>query len=200
AHDPDAGTLRERAAQIHDGARRLSHTANQLLALARAEPSANAVDDFRRLELRELCEDVVARHFDRSVQREIDLGVEAAGAAVHGSAWLLRELLVNLVDNALNYTPAHGHVTVRCGIVENAATAERTPFLEVEDDGPGIPADDRTRVIGRFYRAPGALGDGCGLGLAIVDQIARAHGAQLEIGSGAQRGARVRVTFARVAQ
>ena len=188
--DPANAASRPRLAGMLDGTRRLGHTANQLLALARAEPTAAAVADFRALDLRELAEDAVARHFNTAVQRHIDLGVEASSATVHGSAWLLRELLSNLVDNSLAYTPAGGSVTVRCG--HDAALA----FLEVEDDGPGIPPAQRTRVVERFYRAPGTSGDGCGLGLAIVDEIARTHRATVAIGSGpGERGTRVRVTF-----
>jgi two-component system sensor histidine kinase TctE len=188
--DPAAAALRPRLAGMLDGTRRLGHTANQLLALARAEPTAAVVADFRTLDLRELAEDAVARHFNAALQRRIDLGVEAASAPVSGSAWLLRELLSNLVDNALTYTPADGRVTVRCG--HDTAL----PYVEVEDDGPGIPPAQRARVIERFYRGPGSGGDGCGLGLAIVDEIARAHRAALTIGSGLdERGTRVRVTF-----
>ena len=187
--DPSAAVLRPRLGGMLDGTRRLAHTANQLLALARAEPTAAAAADFRVLDLRELAEDAVARHFDSAVQRHIDLGVEAASAQVTGSAWLLRELLANLVQNALAYTPADGRVTVRSG-------TDEASFLEVEDDGPGIAADQRARVTERFYRAPGIAGDGCGLGLAIVDEIARGHRATLLIASGANdRGTRVRVTF-----
>jgi two-component system, OmpR family, sensor histidine kinase TctE len=196
ADDPEAGALRSRLGNIHDGARRVAHTANQLLALARADSSANATDDFRTLDLRELCEDVVAEQYDRALLRELDLGVEAESARVHGSAWLLRELLVNLVDNAISYTPARGRITVRCGVVQRSDDAPLASFLEVEDDGPGIPKADRVRVLERFYRAPGARGDGTGLGLAIVDEIARAHAATLEIDAGVDdRGTRIRIRF-----
>jgi two-component system sensor histidine kinase TctE len=107
-----------------------------------------------------------------------------------GDAWLLEDLLANLIDNALKYTPRGGHVTVRSGL-EGAA-----PYLEVEDDGPGIPEIERARVRERFYRLPGSAGIGCGLGLAIVDEIARVHGATLSIGAGPQgRGTRMRVRF-----
>lgn len=196
ADDPEAGALRGRLGNIHDGARRVAHTANQLLALARADSSANATDDFRTLDLRDLCEDVVAEQYDRALLRELDLGVEAESAHVHGSAWLLRELLVNLVDNAIGYTPPRGRITVRCGMTANGDDDTPSPFLEVEDDGPGIPKGDRARVLERFYRAPGARGDGTGLGLAIVDEISRAHGAVLEIDAGADEcGTRIRVTL-----
>ena len=135
----------------------------------------------------------MARHFDPALQRHIDLGVEASSARVNGSAWLLRELLSNLVDNALTYTPAQGRVTVRCGKTDSDPPQA---FIEVEDDGPGIAPEQPARVVERFYRAPGTPGDGCGLGLAIVEEIARAHRAAMSIGNGAgDIGARVRVTF-----
>jgi two-component system sensor histidine kinase TctE len=194
ARDPAAGEMRERLHGLHDACRRLAHTANQLLALARAEPSANLADDFRAVELRQLVEEAVAGSLDRALEQHIDLGVETASARVDGVAWLLRELLANLIDNALIYTPPNGHVTVRCGILENAASREA--FLEVEDNGPGIPEQERARVVERFYRSPASGGTGCGLGLAIVDDIARVHGAKLEIGPGADAcGTCVRVRF-----
>jgi two-component system, OmpR family, sensor histidine kinase TctE len=192
-HDTDAAAVRERLIGLLEGTRRLSHTANQLLALARAEPTATVAADFGDVDLRELAEEAVAKHFDRALRKHIDLGVEAVRVRVRGSAWLLREMLANLVDNALTYTPAEGRVTVRCGVM---ASAPAQSFVEVEDDGPGIPPDQRARVTARFYRPPGASGDGCGLGLAIVDEIVRGHHAILHIGGGANdRGTSVRVTF-----
>jgi two-component system sensor histidine kinase TctE len=191
--DPTAVELRAPLKGMLDGTRRLGHTANQLLALARAEPTAAAAADFHVLDLRELAEEAVAGQFDLALQRHIDLGVEASNARVLGSRWLLREVLLNLVGNALAYTPANGRVTVRCGQTEAAVPQ---PFIEVEDDGPGIAPEQRARVVERFYRAPGTSGDGCGLGLAIVEEISRAHRAELDIGAGAHEvGARVRVTF-----
>ncbi len=199
ARDPSAGELRERLQSLHVGCQRLAHTANQLLALARAEPSANLADDFHEIELRGLVEDAVTGNLDRALERHIDLGADTAVARIQGIAWLLRELLANLVDNALSYTPPQGHVTVRCGTVRYG-TVKNAPsqdvFLEVEDDGPGIAESERARVVERFYRVPATGGHGCGLGLAIVDDIARVHGAKLEIGTGTgQRGTRVRVRF-----
>jgi two-component system sensor histidine kinase TctE len=193
ARDSAAGELRERLRNLHAGCRRLAHTANQLLALARAEPTANLADDFRAVDLQALIAEAVGGNLDRALERHIDLGADAVPVQVHGITWLLRELLANLVDNALTYTPPHGQVTVRCGIVDNASSGA---FLEVEDNGPGIAEAERARVLERFYRASGSGGHGCGLGLAIVDDIARVHGATVEIGTGAgQRGTRVRVRF-----
>lgn len=193
--DPDVCPAHERIAALHQSSRRLAHTANQLLALARAEPAANAPENFQEVELDALVGDVVAVQLDRALAARIDLGVDTAPARVSGSAWLLRELLANLLDNALNYTPAGGSVTVRCGRSDGVA------FLEVEDDGAGIPEHERQRVRERFYRMPGADGNGSGLGLAIVDEIARAHEADFSIDSGAgRRGTRARIEFARGAK
>jgi two-component system sensor histidine kinase TctE len=124
------------------------------------------------------------------LKAQLDLGADVAPACVTGSAWLIEDLLGNLVDNALNYTPAGGRVTVRCG--GGAGDA----YLEVEDDGPGIPEAERGRVRQRFYRLPGSQGHGCGLGLAIVEEISRLHRADVTIDAGAQgRGTRIRVQF-----
>ena len=112
---------------------------------------------------------------------------------VTGYEWLLRELLSNLVDNAVRYTPAGGRITLRCGLT---ADAQGQPFLEVEDDGPGIAAQERTQVLERFYRVPGTVGEGNGLGLAIAAEIARVHHSVLEMGEGAQgHGLRVRLVL-----
>ncbi len=114
---------------------------------------------------------------------------------MQGNSRLLEDLLANLVDNALCYTPRGGRVTVRSGI-ENGRS-----YLEVEDDGPGIPEGERMHVRERFYRLPGSGGHGCGLGLAIISEIAEAHGAQLVIDSGAGgRGTRARATFPAIRQ
>ncbi len=190
--DPGAGaSVRERLEQLHDAMGSLAHSANQLLTLARADPSAARVTDgFERVELQTLVGKVVALNVDRAIESGHDLGAEAAPAAIHGAPRLLEDLLANLVENALLYTPAGGHVTVRSGNVRGKA------FLEVEDDGPGIPESERARVRQRFYRIPGTTGRGCGLGLAIVDEIARIHDAVAIIASGkGARGTRVRVEF-----
>ena len=116
--------------------------------------------------------------------------MEAEPVAVRGNVRLLEDLLGNLVDNAIHYTPKGGHVTVR------VALRAGRPCLEVEDDGPGIPEDQRVRVRERFYRIPGTSGNGCGLGLAIVSEIAEAHGAQFTLEPGAHGvGTRARVQF-----
>ena len=109
---------------------------------------------------------------------------------MQGDAFLLREALANLVHNAIEYSQRGGHVTVRTG------RREGHPFIEVEDDGPGIPPPERERVLERFYRVPGTAGTGSGLGLAIVREIAAGHGASIAITDGAgEKGCRVAITF-----
>ena len=189
-HDADAGMVRDRLIVLHEGTRRLAHVANQLLALARAEPSANLAHDFHHVDLAALVAETVTQHLDRSLLAQIDLGAEAEPTGIQGSTWLLRELLTNLVDNALQYTPAGGRITVRCGVGMGSA------FLEVEDDGPGIPESERAHIHERFYRIPGSPGGGCGLGLAIVDEISRLHEARLTISAApGTHGTLARVKF-----
>ena len=98
--------------------------------------------------------------------------------------------MANLVHNAIEYSQRGGRVTVRTG--RNGSHS----FVEVEDDGPGIPPQERERVLERFYRVPGTPGTGSGLGLAIVREIAASHGATLAINEGmGRRGCRVGITF-----
>lgn len=188
--DQRAQRLGPELERVQRGAQTLAHTANQLLSLARAEPFSAMQEKFQPVSLDALVKELVERHVGRADQAGIDLGADAQPAQVSGDAWLLEDLLTNLIDNALKYANAGGRVTVRSG-VESAG-----PFLEVEDDGPGIPESERSRVRERFYRRAGSPGMGVGLGLAIVDEIARAHGGHLSIGTGAAlRGARMRVQF-----
>lgn len=188
--EPAAAPVRHRLEMLHEGMSRLAHSANQLLALARAEPSVTVAERFESVELESLVGRVVELNVNRAMASGHDLGAEIRPAQVNGNARLLEDLLGNLVDNALHYTPQGGHVTVRCGVEQGR------PFLEIEDDGPGIPEAERTRVRQRFYRIPGTPGSGCGLGLAIVEEIARLHAATLTLDAGEQGGGtQVRVEF-----
>ncbi len=188
--EPDAAPLRERLAMLHEGMTRLAHSANQLLTLARADPSARVADRLESVDLRALVARAVDLNLKRAIEGGHDLGADPQPAEVSGMPRLLEDLLGNLVDNALAYTPRSGRITVRCGV------AGGNPFLEVEDDGPGIPESERARVLERFYRIPGAPGHGCGLGLAIVEEIAHLHDATVILDAGADgRGTRVRICF-----
>ncbi|HVY81570.1 MAG TPA: sensor histidine kinase N-terminal domain-containing protein [Steroidobacteraceae bacterium] len=183
---------RDRLGLALSAARRLSHTTQQLLALARSDHAAATYADFRTVDLAAVVEASVADHVSRAVAADVDLGAELQPATVHGIAWLLAEAVNNLVDNAITYTPAGGSITVRCGT--NGATV----FLEVVDTGVGIPAAERARVTERFYRGHRSQGEGSGLGLAIVADVARLHGAKLSITAGAaERGTCVRLELRR---
>jgi two-component system sensor histidine kinase TctE len=188
----DTITLRaDQIRKLRDATRRTSQLATQLLALSRADASSSQSEPAQVLALKPLCEEVLEEFLDAATARGIDLGLEATEVQVRGYAWLLRELLVNLVDNAVRYTPAGGHVTLRCGMRSAPNQNAEQAFLEVEDDGPGVPPQERARLLERFYRRPGTPGEGNGLGLAIADEIARVHHSQLHIGAGAMgRGLR----------
>ena len=180
--------VRAQLDQVHQATIRTARLANQLLALARAEPGARG--DPSSVNLKSVVEAEADAWVHQALARDVDLGFELEGAPVEGDAFLLREALANLVHNAIEYSNRGGHVTVRTGARNNHA------FVEVEDDGPGIPSAERARVLERFYRVPGTSGTGSGLGLAIVREIAAGHGAGIELSEGAgARGCRVAITF-----
>jgi two-component system sensor histidine kinase TctE len=168
----------EEVNKLRGATRRTSQLANQLLALSRADARTLQAQPMQPVDLKLLCEEMLEAHLDAATRKRIDLGLDAQPVRAPGHEWLLRELLGNLVDNAVKYTPVGGTITIRCGLREGSA------FLEVEDDGPGIAADERARVLARFYRVLGTAGEGNGLGLAIADEIARVHGNQLLLAPG----------------
>ena len=177
--EPAAQPIRNRLLTLQESVRQLAHSANQLLSLARADPVANVAAKNQPVDLNAIVGEVVAKFFDRALQANIDLGVDAQPVTIHADPSLLYDLLSNLVDNALKYTPAGGSVTASAGMRGGKA------FLAVDDSGPGIPEAERQRVRQRFYRLPNSPGHGSGLGLAIVDEIAQLYGASVAIGPGA---------------
>src|SRR6267378_3750674 len=175
--------------QVHSATVRIARLANQLLALARAEPGGR-VEPHSAVDLTGLAEGAADEWVHSALARDLDLGFELAPASVSGDAFLLREALGNLVHNSIEYVPRGGHITVRTG------ARNGRPFMEIEDDGSGIPPQEREHVLERFYRMPGTTGTGSGLGLAIVREIAAGHGAALEISHGmGGHGCRVAITF-----
>jgi two-component system sensor histidine kinase TctE len=180
---------RAQVEQVHEATIRTARLANQLLALARAEPGGHA-EPQSRVDLKQVVEGAADEWVHRALERDLDLGFDLEPAPVRGDELLLREVLANLLHNAVEYSHRGGRVTVRTG-----ARAGR-PFVEVEDEGPGVPASERERVLERFYRVPGTPGTGSGLGLAIVREIAAGHAASITIGEGAGgKGSRVALTF-----
>ncbi len=171
--------------QIGRSSIRATHTVNQLLALARAEGGGNVMT-LQACDLVVLTLDVVQDAIPKAMEKRIDLGYEGlqvndASAVVQANPTLLKEMIRNLVDNALNYTPSSdehpGIVTVR---VTSDGIAKAV-FLQVEDTGPGIPEAERELVMQPFYRVLGTNTDGSGLGLAIVQEIAQKHQAVLTV-------------------
>ncbi len=182
--------------KLRQAVRRTSQLANQLLALSRADARSADTQAMQRVDLRQLAENLLETHLDTASAKDIDLGLEVVDVHATGHEWLLRELLGNLLDNAIRYTPKGGRVTLRSGwTVEPGQRAEQ-PFLEVEDNGPGVPLAERGRMLERFYRVAGTLGEGSGLGLAIADEIARVHNSQLQVLEGfGGRGLRMRLVL-----
>jgi two-component system sensor histidine kinase TctE len=162
-----------------------------LLSLARAEPLAESSEEAEIVDLATIAREACAALVPEALARRADLGFEEEGPGlIRARPLLIRELIANLVDNALRYAPA-ATVTVRA-----ASSSPAGVLLVVEDDGPGIPDDERSRVFERFYRIRGTRGDGAGLGLAIVRQIAVGHGGTVELTDGpGGKGLRVEVRF-----
>ena len=177
--------------KLRGATRRTSLLANQLLALSRADARNPQAEPMQRVDLKQLCEVMLENHLDAAAAKNIDLGLDCEAVHAHGHEWLLRELMGNLIDNAIKYTPVGGRVSVCCGLA-GATPDSAHPFLAVEDDGPGVPEHERLRILERFYRVPGTQAEGNGLGLAIAEEIARVHQSILRVDSGsAGRGLRV---------
>jgi two-component system sensor histidine kinase TctE len=173
--------LKARLQRVHESATRAAHLVGQLLILARAEPESAAALGRRQFDLRRLIREVTAEQVPRALQAGVDLGVDdrdEAALEISGNALLIREMLVNLIDNAVRYAGRGACVTVRSRRVD--AQAE----LVVEDDGPGLPAeagpDAHERMFERFVRASHDS-QGCGLGLAIVREIVERHAGQVHL-------------------
>ncbi|MDA8255952.1 MAG: sensor histidine kinase N-terminal domain-containing protein [Betaproteobacteria bacterium] len=191
--ETDPAQMRLALQLIAESTDRASHLINQLLMLARAEASHEKLHNVVPLNLDALARSVTEDWVVRALAKRIDLGYEDCGCQlmINGVPLLLRELLTNLLDNAIKYTPSGGHVTVR-------TRAERLAVIEVEDNGIGIPAEERSSVFERFYRVLGTDAEGSGLGLPIAAEIAELHQAKIDLleGSGGH-GSLFRVSFPR---
>lgn len=182
---------RQRLLKVQQALQRMVHMTHQMLALARSSAQATSVEDFESIDLRQLLEDAASAWLDQALAARVDLGFEAAPATARGSTWMLREMLGNLIDNAIRHSPMEGRVTVRCGCTDAGG-----PWLSVEDDGTGIPPDEHQKVLERFYQLPGAKPGGAGLGLAIVREVVQRHRAKLTLDCGEKgQGLAVRVEF-----
>jgi two-component system, OmpR family, sensor histidine kinase QseC len=163
----------------------------QLLALARADQTLGD-ETLCQVDLADIARDQLSAHRAFAEQRKVSLEATVQEATVRADPALLSILVRNLLDNALRYTPSGGRVVIT---TSTDATAKR---LQVEDNGPGIPVEERARVFERFRRIVGHRSTGSGLGLSIVRRIADVHGATVEILGGAdEQGTRLAVTFPR---
>ncbi|KAF1046055.1 MAG: Swarming motility regulation sensor protein RssA [Herbaspirillum frisingense] len=159
------------------------HLANRLLTLARAEHGA-AEGGMAPVSLTDAVRQVALELSQQAVARGIELAFEGDGdIRIDGNALLLHELMVNLLDNAIRYTPERGRITLR---VRTASEPGRPTgaLLEIEDNGPGIPEAERGRVFEPFYRAGATQHinpSGTGLGLSIVREIAAMHHAEVSL-------------------
>ena len=170
-------------ARLNQGIDRAIRLVEQLLVLAREEGSA-VTQRPEPVDLGEIVRWAVSDMLPQAQSRHIDLGISRhKQVVVMGQSEALRMLLRNLLDNAIKYTPVSGQVDVSIESLDGQAV------LTVEDSGPGIAAQDRSRVFDRFFRASDTLAQtGSGLGLAIVKTIADRHGATLRLDRSERRG------------
>ena len=188
----DAGVREEALQAMREGVRNAIRLVNQLLTLFVAEAARQSGPREAQADLAEVVKQVLEELAPAAQAKSIDLGYEqrGGGALVRGGAAMLHELVSNLVDNAIRYTPAGGVVTA---VLEGA---EEQVTLRIEDNGPGIPVEERERVFERFYRLhEAAASGGCGLGLPIVREIAAASGARVALSQPPGGGLAVSVVF-----
>ncbi|WP_426111911.1 sensor histidine kinase [Massilia sp. PWRC2] len=191
SRETDPAKQQQALGDVYGAVTRLHHVTHQLLTLMRSEAQVHPHLTLGSVDLAVLARDEVERWTDRALKKHIDLGYDGAehGVMVLGDSHLLRELLSNLLDNAIRYSDAGGTVTLSI-----AADPLR---LTVDDDGPGIAEHERGLVLERFFRGSASEGtSGCGLGLPIAFEIAARHGAHLSIAAApGRRGARIAVAF-----
>ncbi|HUG24467.1 sensor histidine kinase [Piscinibacter sp.] len=184
----DAGQVRAVLARLDETTDTTARIVGQLLTLARAEPGH--VLQHATADLTLLAHDATFELLGAAGEKSIDLGFEGHEALpVRGDPVLLRELVTNLVHNAITYTPAGGRVTVTVG------RRDGRPVLSVVDNGPGIPESEREQVFERFYRVAGNPAQGSGLGLAIVKEICARHGITIVLGDAPGGGTGLRVAL-----
>jgi two-component system sensor histidine kinase QseC len=173
------------------GVDRATHLIEQLLTLARLEPTSGSAALMAECDVAAIARQVLADLAPAALAKEIELGLSSPAAAmIRGNTDMLAILMRNLVDNAIRYTPPYGRVSVSLRVEQGRAR------LEVTDSGPGIPEQERQRVFDRFYRILGNDAAGSGLGLSIVKRITDFHAAKLTLADGEQgAGLKVSVEF-----
>ncbi len=179
---------------IHTSTEHGIRLVNQLLALARNEPGGQNTSNFAAINLNQLAQECTVTWVQMALEKNIDIGFEGSpvAAEILGDANSLIEMLNNLIDNAIRYTPVGGHITV------GVSASPQSAILSVEDNGPGIEPQHRERVFERFYRILGSGESGSGLGLAIVAEVAKRHHARIKLDAGnGGKGTLISVRFPR---
>ena len=184
-------SMRRQLLDASQAADRVTRLSNQLLLLARTEPTALAAMPFEPFDLAALAAEIGAEWVPRALEKDIDLSLSAPPQPIllSGSRVLMAEVFNNLLENAIKYHPGGGRIAV---------TVSAVPMVcfRVDDDGPGIPPALRERAQKRFYRLDRSGVEGSGLGLAIAQEIVAAHGGRLSLGEGLDgKGLGVRVEF-----
>lgn len=191
--EQDNASRDEALQALRNSTRQVTRLASQLLTLSRAEPGSRRPRN-DRLDLGLTARQVLETQAEAALQRNIDLGLEIeSSVSVQGDGTMIREMIVNLVDNALRYTPPGGEVTVK--VLRQGALA----VLSVEDNGPGIAAAERELVFERFYRIIGTQPEGSGLGLAIVREVVDGAGGSVSLRDSVSGGLLVEVSLPAVA-
>lgn len=175
--EKDMGSVQHALKQISTGSDNLGRLASQLLSLARAEPRQPHMEEYSEVDLVRLIHEVTAEWVPKALEKSIDLGVKCdlSRLVLLGNPLLLQELLNNLIDNAIRYSPRGSKITV------SLKSSPDEAVLSVQDNGPGIADSEQNKVFERFYRVLGTDESGCGLGLAIVREIAHQHDGQVQL-------------------
>ncbi|MDL2407583.1 ATP-binding protein [Rhizobium calliandrae] len=166
-------------AEAQSGVKRLQRVLQQLIVLARVDPQSRAIDLDQSVDLGRLAADVLGEHAPKALKRDVDIALDAPNEPINvvGDPLLLKEIIANLVDNAIAHSPERGCVTVR--VMQDTTTG----IIAVDDEGPGIPKEERSRVFQRFYQiARSDAKPGSGLGLAIARRIADLHDGLITLG------------------
>lgn len=169
---------------------RTTHLANQLLSLARLEHTEQLMHEVATVELQEILREIAADFVTPAARKVVELDFDLQSCRIKGSALMLRELISNLLDNAVRYTPAGGLIHVS---LQNRG---QHVSLIVADNGPGVAEEELAQLGTPFHRLPSDQSEGCGLGLAIVREITRLHSAEILFARGAEgSGLRISISF-----
>lgn len=191
SHDAREGDLREAISAAHEATSESQRLVERLLMLAQLDGQEFNMRQAPTIDLADLTRSVARELAPMAVQHghELEFSAAAEPITVHGEALLLSEAIRNLIENAINHCPRGSRIRV------SAIDVDGRPSAIVEDSGPGIPDSERDRAVERFGRLGGACGSGTGLGLAIAKEIARHHGARLELAASSMGGLKASMTF-----